>query len=399
MASIHKRRGSKFWYCSFYDSVAGKWRFKSTGTAGKEEAQVVCLRYEGISKSANDESSFVQPADRGELVEAGLKLLHDANKGRLGEASARAFMNRVLKATGQQAIDGQSVSEFLDSWLEGKALAKSEHTAQRYKTTIKLFKQSLAKRSDASLATVSAKDLEIFRNARLKLVGATTVTDDLKILRTAFNSARRQGLIHTNPVEAVDMPAGESRAREAFSAQEVKQLLAAAKKSKEWQTAILFGFYAGLRLGDAVGMDWSNIDLKEGLLRYVAKKTKRREEIPLHPTIQRHLKTLKPLKNGKICPTLVAGTIAGRSGLSRQFLEIVEQAGIDKKSHDRIAKKGRRFTGKSFHSLRHGFVSALANVGVAPELRQKLSGHTSADTHRKYTHLELEPLRAAISSI
>jgi len=43
MASIHQRQGSKFWYCSFYDSVAGKGRFKSTVTAGKEEAQVVCL--------------------------------------------------------------------------------------------------------------------------------------------------------------------------------------------------------------------------------------------------------------------------------------------------------------------------------------------------------------------
>jgi integrase len=399
MASIHKRNGSKFWYCSFFDAVAGKWRFKSTGMAGKEEAKVVCLRYEGIAKSASDESSFVQPADRGELVEAALKLIHDANKGRLGEASARVFVNRVLKVTGQHAVEGQTVSEFLERWLEGKALAKSEHTAQRYKTTIKLFKKALGKKSETPLAAVSAKDVETFRNARLKLVGATTVSDDLKILRTAFNAARRQGLIQINPVEAVDMPTGESHSRDAFSADEVKKLLRAAKKNKEWQTAILFGFYAGLRLGDAVGIDWSSIDLENGLLRYVVKKTQKREEVPLHSTLQRHLQTLNPAKDGKICPTLAAENIAGRSGLSRQFLEIVERAGIDKKSYDRIGGKGRRFTGKSFHSLRHGFVSALANVGVAPELRQKLSGQISADTHRKYTHLELEPLRNAIGKI
>jgi hypothetical protein len=40
-----------------------------------------------------------------------------------------------------------------------------------------------------------------------------------------------------------------------------------------------------------------------------------------------------------------------------------------------------------------------ANAGVSQEIRMKLTGHTSVEMNKGYTHMELEPLRAAISSI
>jgi integrase len=44
--------------------------------------------------------------------------------------------------------------------------------------------------------------------------------------------------------------------------------------------------------------------------------------------------------------------------------------------------KGRAVASKSFHSLRHTFVSALANNGVASELRQRLVGHSDSGVHK-----------------
>jgi len=43
--------------------------------------------------------------------------------------------------------------------------------------------------------------------------------------------------------------------------------------------------------------------------------------------------------------------------------------------------------------------SELANAGVAQEIRQLFTGHTSAGMNKRYTHLELAPLRAAIATI
>ena len=39
----------------------------------------------------------------------------------------------------------------------------------------------------------------------------------------------------------------------------------------------------------------------------------------------------------------------------------------------------------------------MANAGVAQELRQKLTGHASAAMNAKYTHHELDALRAAVA--
>jgi integrase len=74
----------------------------------------------------------------------------------------------------------------------------------------------------------------------------------------------------------------------------------------------------------------------------------------------------------------------------------MERAGIAPK----ITTKGLRARSSlSFHSLRHSFNSAMANAGVSQEIRQKLTGHASAEVNKLYTHHELEPLRAAIATL
>jgi integrase len=56
----------------------------------------------------------------------------------------------------------------------------------------------------------------------------------------------------------------------------------------------------------------------------------------------------------------------------------------------------RNISKRTFHALRHSFTSALANANVVPELRMKLTGHTSEKIHRSYSHHELEVLRKAM---
>jgi integrase len=74
------------------------------------------------------------------------------------------------------------------------------------------------------------------------------------------------------------------------------------------------------------------------------------------------------------------------------------QAGIEGKI-TRHTTEGRANSSLSFHSLRHSFNSAMANAGVAEEVRMKLAGHSTREVHTKYTHHELEPLRAAVALI
>jgi integrase len=72
--------------------------------------------------------------------------------------------------------------------------------------------------------------------------------------------------------------------------------------------------------------------------------------------------------------------IGGCRGLSAQFRKIIETAGITGRVIERTGK-GRTGHSKGFHSLRHSFISALANAGVSPDIRQKLVDHADARVH------------------
>ena len=87
----------------------------------------------------------------------------------------------------------------------------------------------------------------------------------------------------------------------------------------------------------------------------------------------------------------------GRPGLSESFKRIVEKAGLDLQTVQ--GSGARKISRRTFHALRHSFTSALANAGVSQELRMKLTGHSSAAMHRRYTHHELKTLSEAVGKL
>jgi integrase len=398
MASLHRRNGSHIWHCSFRDS-GGRWRLRSTGCRDKGEAEAVCARFEALARQTGKDAGAVPAPQTGELMEAGLSLIQEAKAGRLTEAAARAYCDRVLKASGSaEGLPSESFQAYAENWLAGVDLSKAKRTGQRYGATMSFFLSGIGKKADGPIAAITARDVERFRDARLREVGPTTARHDVKIVRTLFNRARRQGLISVNPAEAVDVPTDAAKKREPFTVAEVAGLVKAAPE--EWRTVILLGFYAGLRLGDAAKLTWARVDLSAGVLRFKAQKTGRGETVPLHPVLQKHLERIAGDESGAISPALAQQVISGRSGLSRQFLSITREAGLDSGAEaEKPGGKRRRFTARTFHSLRHGFVSELANRGVSKELRMKLAGHTTEAVADGYTHHETETLRAAVNLI
>ncbi|MCE9518580.1 MAG: tyrosine-type recombinase/integrase [Verrucomicrobia bacterium] len=62
-------------------------------------------------------------------------------------------------------------------------------------------------------------------------------------------------------------------------------------------------------------------------------------------------------------------------------------------------KAGRSVYSRSFHSLRHTFNSWMLNVGVSQETRQQLVGHADKETNTRYSHHQLDTLRAAVDAV
>jgi integrase len=168
----------------------------------------------------------------------------------------------------------------------------------------------------------------------------------------------------------------------------------------EWKTLILLAYYTGARLSDCCRMEWQSVDLAAAVLTYTQGKTGNPVVMPLHPELDAELNRLASLDDPQkfIMPGMADKGPGGRHGLSESFKNIMRKAGVDSQPVEREVGV-RTLSRRSFHALRHSFTSALANAGVAPELRMKLTGHTTEAVHRGYTHHEMETLRAAIAKL
>ncbi len=337
--------------------------------------------------------------------------LEEAERGNATEAHLRKWLSDVPERVNQSRLEFKTADAFLSDWLGRAQKTKSAGTYERYSGIVKTFLKSLGAKAKAKLADITVRDVQKFIQDRLEDGrNPSTVRTDCKILNAPFALALRQGLSLPNPVAAAEIPEGAKESRAPFTSEQVGDLLKACDKLakedadnanvwKEWKTCILIGFYTGVRLGDAVATAWSAFDLDEHLLKVRPQKTSRKKRdliIPLHPQLEAHVLDLPVSDNqGPLCPTLAKRKVSGKYGLSIQFHKILAAAEVKQETVEATGKAGHSFNKYTFHSLRHSFVSELANAGIAPDVRQLLAGHSDDRSHAVYTRTQLDTQRAA----
>jgi integrase len=377
MASLHKdpRGKSPFWYCA-YRLPNGKRTFRSTKLTDRKAAEAFCHRLEYAS--------------------------HESKTARLTEARARELISEIVEHATGEPLHNYTAEEWLREWLQGKKATKAEGTFLKYDNAINNFLTSLGPRAKLNVNQIAPRDVLRFRNAEItdgKSSG--TANDRIKIVRMAFTSARRQGYITHNPAEAVEMlPEDFESAKQPFDLDQVKALLSSA--DGDWKGAIMIALYTGARLGDVVNMRWESVDLQSKWISFRVGKTKQRLTLPMHDALHDFLLKLPAPDNGKafLFPSLAGKDTGGKSGLSMAFARIMERARVRcEVVRKRAGEKGRSVNSLSFHSFRHTLTSIMANAGVPVELRQKFTGHASAEMNQHYTHHEIETLRAAVEKL
>jgi integrase len=371
MASIVKRTKSQFWTACF-TSRDGRQLKRSTKTTDKRHALQIAMELEEVEKKAQ--------------------------AGVLTTTQLRKVLNDVSEKVTGDTLIAPTVEEYLKDWLTGIEARNAPATLERYSNTVKLFVATLNGKAKKPVTSVTPKDVEDFVTVRLNSgVAPKTAIVDLKTLNTAFRRAEAFGTILKNPVAAIRPPKADSSERDVFTQEEVQRLLEATP-SLEWQTLILLGYFVGARLGDCVGMKWENVLPEQGVIVYQQKKTGKKVVVPMHFHVLEHLKYLSTFgTKGHLCPKLAIKGSGGKHGLSESFKRIVLKAGIDPMVVE--GKGTRNFTKRTFHSLRHSFNSALANAGVAEEIRMKLTGHSSKAMNERYTHLQVDALKKAVTTM
>ena len=366
---------SPYWICC-YRRADGRWLKKTTKQTDKTKALKFCV---AIQRAADKDRA-----------------------GALTESAARAIISEILEQTTGKPIQQWTVRKWLAHWLEIKERVASPKTVAKYRQVLRDFQQSLGARVDLALDHITSSDALAYRDTILEAgFGEGTANQSMTIVSAAFNAAWKQDHIKKNPCLALDSLRKKARAqatkRGTFSPAQVAKLVDAAEG--DWKAAILFGYYTGARLSDVANMRWQSIDLTADEICFTPSKTGKEITLPLHADLKRALKRLpRGIAKAPLFPSLAGKETGGALGLSQRFAGIMKRAGIEGKI-TRVVENGRSLSSLSFHSLRHSFTSALANAGIAEEVRMKLTGHSTRDVHAGYSHHEMEILRSAIAAL
>ena len=378
MGSLCKDAKSKCWYWSWTNADGRRLKTSTKIEALpslREEAEAVGRAFEKIDDLARREIDV--------------------------DNALRKVIAETLRKIGKPPFDDPSVAQWLERWLGSQHGAVSEATLKRYQSAISHLCRILGSRKDIRLSAMTGSDIKRFRDGvRTEGRSAATVNLLLGVIRSALKDAIRNGLLDREPGMTVRYLKVTETEKSVFSPGEVARLVEAA--TGEWRTMILLGYFTGQRLSDLARLSWADIDLDQGRILFLQKKTSKRLATPIHAELAEYLLGLPTPEsaNQVLLPNLSLLPPGGHGGLSRAFKVIMERAGVGNAiAHMRDGKAGRNTSARSFHSLRHTHISALMNKDVSPEIRQRISGHSSSRVHSGYSHAEWETLDKSVQSI
>ena len=271
---------------------------------------------------------------------------------------------------------------------------RSPHTLKAYLLAVRNLGLFLEK-INLQFTDVSKKHLRDFLFEQKEKLDNVSLARTLSALRSFYRFLISQGEMENNPAASVTSPKVPKRQARFLSERETEILLATdtegaprTENAPARNQAILELIYSsGLRVGELVALNVDDLDFKRRrLLVRQGKGAKDR----LLPFGQPALAALEawlaeresfPLKKDE--KALFLG-IRGKRLQDRQVRRILDEV---------LAQKG--LDGEySPHSLRHSFATHLLYAGADLKSIQEMLGHSSLATTERYTHLDLERLRA-----
>ena len=294
---------------------------------------------------------------------------------------------------------------FSEKWLEQTDALRSS-TVIRYRSLLDLHINPAI--GSVKLAKLSPPHLaELYSSKRSKLA-PRTVLHIHRLVHRILEVAVKYDLLARNPADAVDAPRAEKADIEPLSMEQAIAFLDVAKNDR-YHALFVLAITTGMRQGELLALEWSDIDLRNGLVGI--KHTLDRNTLDLAPvkskaskrTIQlsqvaldaltEHRKQQRTEKNGcenwsdsNLVFTSQTGSPVRRENLVRRHFEpLLAKAGLP-----RIR----------FHDLRHTAASILLAENEHPKVVQQLLGHSSITlTLDTYSHVSQNALSKVASKM
>jgi len=380
MATLYKDSNNPNWFARF-KNAEGKRISRSTRTTSKRRAREIANDLEGAERKKREKGSAIQ-TKYAEIIRAAAR---DAEAGELTLKRADHFVKQLHRLA-NPSFQIVSVKEHLSNWIESFSGKVGDSTISAYQDMRRRFTAALGKSISAKpIGELTKSEVEKAHKKIIKTkikntsrtIKAATANADLSALRRALKVAVEDGLAKSNVAEGIKLiPENDSTEKAPFTTEEVRRLIDHPSTSDQWAGVILIAAHTGLRLSDVVRLNRNHIEGTKLVIRpKKTAQTKKNVEIPLSPPCLKWIGD----RQGDFFPDMRRAKTAT---LSTQFVRIMKRAEVPRD----IVCAGEVVKRRSFHSLRHTFTSWLADADVHADVRQKLTGHSSAGVHARYTH-------------
>ena len=298
---------------------------------------------------------------------------------------------------GENVCETGLIDRFLD-YLSGER-GYSSATVAAYRADLR----SVERHAGSLDGLTSAELAEYLRGERAVGRSGSTLRRRLAALRTFFHYAAAEGLVQRNILEGVDLPRPGGAIPKPLRSGEIEALLGAARGRLEravdigpYKTlsstqralrdlALLELLYAaGLRVSEAVSLEWSRLDLRRGYVRPTG-KGRRQRMVPVGETalgvLKRYRDSMQSPKGADPVFCSRPGVPLRRNRVNRLLGELAAEAGLDRTP--------------SPHQLRHSFATHLLAGGAGIRLVNELLGHSRLTETQRYTRVEVSRLERA----
>ncbi len=385
----------KVWYARYQKDGKDVWCSTHTGDRRRAEAVLKRTIADAHGKTAIPDAmaSLLAAFTHEEVAAAG-----DTQK--LAELKAQRQRSAAALLAGTP--DRITLEDAWDAWLASpKKRQPSDGTIESYRPAWTRFQKWAKAAPIQHLSEVTPAQAQRYAaDLYSEGLASRTTAGQLKFLRSLFARLRIQAGLVENPWKDVVVPEIQQESRRALTAKELKSVGELAQGNM--RGLILVGLLTGLRLGDAVQLRWSSVDLKRNVLDVMPGKTaykRKRVQIPIAAPLAQFLRNqrITSRKEVFVFPKEAAQYQHNRTSVSRKFQTLFVAAGIT--TTEKIRGRKRVVVKVGFHSLRHSFVSICAAAGTPQHVLQSLVGHGSPAMTEIYTHTDMDQKRQAVAGL
>jgi len=277
----------------------------------------------------------------------------------------------------------------------------SEHTVRNYRTDLTGFSDFLSERrglrgderAAMEMGEIDYIDIREYLGSLFGKYNRTTIARRLSAIRSFFYFLERDGLSDGNPAADISAPKQGKYIPAYLPIDDMFKLLKGPDRTTPSglrDLAIIEVLYScGIRVAELAGLNMSDIDFDQRLVRVIGKGDKER----IVPIGRKALKSVKDYLEA-----IIPWRKKIQSSETKSVPIFINYRGgrLSTRSIGSIIKKYVRECGLMAnitpHSLRHTFATHLLDGGADLRSVQELLGHVSLSTTQKYTHVSLDKL-------